>query len=86
MSMDSVTEATITPPDVGQLIGSVKFFSPDKGFGFIQVQDHLDVFIHANQLRRSGIGRPLRPGQRIKFTVSTGPRGIFATEITLLEL
>lgn len=68
--------------------GSVKWFSPEKGYGFI-VCDGKDVFLHSKRLRESGIvipseARPgmLDPGDKLKFKIENGPKGLFAIEIS----
>lgn len=64
--------------------GFVKWFDSEKGYGFIKMPDGtLDVFVHANQLRKSGIDRVLKEGERVRFIISKGPRGNFAINITL---
>lgn len=66
--------------------GRCKWFNIDKGFGFIQLPGGaLDVFIHANQLRKSGIDRCLTEGEEVKFTIERGPKGNFATNIVLVS-
>jgi cold shock protein len=67
--------------------GTVKFFNAQKGYGFIVLDDtsSQDVFIHANELARSGI-RSLNSGDRLSFDVETfrdGKRR--ATSIELLQ-
>ena len=48
-------------------IGTVKWFNPAKGFGFIQPDDGSpDVFVHISAVERSGIGN-LREGQKLSF-------------------
>jgi cold shock CspA family protein len=44
----------------------------------------MDVFVHANQLRKSGINRCLLEGEQVKFRVSTGQKGQFATDISIV--
>lgn len=49
--------------------GTVKFFSTQRGFGFITPDDgSKDVFVHVSELERSGMG-PLREGQKVSFEV-----------------
>ncbi len=63
--------------------GTVKWFDRNKGFGFIAMPNGaLDVFIHANQLRKSGLDHALEEGDRVKFLVSKGEKGPFATNIS----
>jgi cold shock protein len=48
-------------------IGTVKFFSDNKGFGFIAPEDgSADVFVHISAVERAGM-RTLNEGQRISF-------------------
>ncbi len=66
--------------------GKCKWYHKEKGFGFIELPEGgLDIFIHANQLRKSGIARALEEGEKVKFVISEGPRGQFATNISLIE-
>jgi CspA family cold shock protein len=49
--------------------GTVKWFNPDKGFGFIQPEgSSKDVFVHISAVERAGL-RTLAEGQRVSFDV-----------------
>jgi CspA family cold shock protein len=49
--------------------GTVKWFNPDKGYGFIQPDDGgKDVFVHISAVEQSGL-RNLREGQKVSFEV-----------------
>ena len=51
--------------------GTVKFFSTQRGFGFIQPDDgSKDVFVHISEVERSGIGS-LHEGQKVSFELVT---------------
>ena len=51
-------------------IGTVKWFNPVKGFGFIQPADGgRDVFVHISAVERAGMGT-LTEGQRISYEVT----------------
>jgi len=51
--------------------GTVKWFDPAKGFGFIQPEDgSKDVFVHISAVERSGLGS-LAEGQRVTYEVVT---------------
>jgi CspA family cold shock protein len=56
-------------------IGTVKWFNPQKGYGFIQPEDgSQDVFVHISAVERSGIGN-LVEGQKVSFELERGDRG-----------
>ncbi|MGB5621997.1 MAG: cold-shock protein [Gammaproteobacteria bacterium] len=51
--------------------GTVKWFDPAKGFGFIQPEDgDKDVFVHISAVERSGMGS-LAEGQRVEYEIVT---------------
>lgn len=61
--------------------GTVKWFNPDKGFGFIAPDDGTaDVFVHHSAIESSGF-RSLNENQRVEYTVSQGPKGPQATQV-----
>jgi CspA family cold shock protein len=67
------------------LEGAVKWFEPDKGYGFISPDGGgKDVFIHITALRRSGINA-LGPGQRVRMEVVDGKKGQEAEQIALID-
>jgi len=67
-----------------QRSGSVKWFNPDKGFGFIEVDGGgRDVFVHASCLRRCGI-ETLLDGQRVDIDVVQGQKGLEASRVALI--
>lgn len=56
-------------------VGTVKWFNPTKGFGFIQPEDgSKDVFVHISAVERSGMGS-LKEGQKIQFELAKGKDG-----------
>jgi cold shock protein len=64
--------------------GAVKWFEPDKGYGFISPDGGgKDIFIHVTALRRSGV-EALGPGQRVRVDVVDGRKGQEAERVTLI--
>ena len=56
------------------MIGTVKFFNTQKGFGFIAPEDgSADVFVHISAVEQAGM-RALHEGQRVSFDVVTDQR------------
>jgi CspA family cold shock protein len=54
--------------------GTVKWFNPDKGYGFIQPDDGgKDVFVHIKQVESAGM-RTLNEGQKVSFDVVPNPK------------
>lgn len=65
--------------------GTVKWFNPAKGFGFIQPdQGGNDVFVHISALQELGIGT-LNEGQRVSYDLATQRGKTAAANIKLLE-
>jgi len=65
--------------------GSVKWFNSEKGYGFIEVPDTSgDIFLHVKELRKSSI-IALNDGASVSFTAVKGPKGLYATDIKVLQ-
>lgn len=61
--------------------GVVKWFDPQKGYGFIERDQGGDIFVHYSDIK--GIGyRSLYDGQRVEFTVTEGVRGPKAEDVS----
>jgi cold shock protein len=60
--------------------GTVKWFNPDKGFGFISREDGDDVFVHFSAIQGDGY-RNLEENQKVEFDVTQGPKGPQAANV-----
>jgi CspA family cold shock protein len=63
--------------------GKVKFFSAEKGFGFLSYDEGEDVFVHRDALPE-GVTE-LKPGQRVEFGIVSGRKGNQAMQVRLLD-
>ncbi|MGH3052788.1 MAG: cold-shock protein [Gaiellaceae bacterium] len=61
--------------------GTVKWFSNEKGYGFIQPEEGEDVFVHFSAISDEGY-KSLQEGQRVEFEVVQGPKGAQAANVT----
>jgi CspA family cold shock protein len=61
--------------------GTVKWFSNEKGYGFIAREGADDVFVHFSAISAEGY-RSLAEGQRVEFEVVDGPKGPQAANVT----
>ena len=60
--------------------GTVKWFNASKGYGFIARDGGEDVFVHFSAIQTDGF-RTLDEGQRVEFTVESGPKGLQASDV-----
>jgi CspA family cold shock protein len=60
--------------------GTVKWFNPDKGFGFITREDGPDVFVHFSAIAGEGY-KNLEENQKVEFDVTQGPKGPQASNV-----
>jgi CspA family cold shock protein len=60
--------------------GTVKWFSDEKGFGFIQQDGGEDIFVHHTGIAGDGF-KSLSEGQIVEFEVKQGPKGLQATNV-----
>jgi CspA family cold shock protein len=73
----------MSEPFVGErVIGTVKWFDPAKGYGFIAWERGDDVFVHHTAIRSEGY-RSLEEGQRVEFSIEKGPKGLQAADVVV---
>jgi CspA family cold shock protein len=63
--------------------GTIKKLVTDKGFGFITTTDGKDIFFHKNSLVGADFDS-LTEGQQVQFEVQNGPKGLNATNVSLV--
>jgi len=66
-----------------RLLGTVKWFNDDKGFGFIAWDGEKDVFVHYRAIQMEG-RKQLAEGQRVEFTLGEGLKGPQAENVVPL--
>jgi CspA family cold shock protein len=65
-------------------MGTVKWFSTKKGFGFIEAENGEEVFVHFSSITGKGY-RVLEAGDRVQFEKIPGPKGNQAFHVVLLK-
>ena len=63
--------------------GTVKWFNEAKGYGFLSQADGEDIFVHYTAIQGNGF-RTLKEGQEVEFNVDRGPKGLQASNVTIL--
>ena len=74
------TKKSIVIKDNVRRNGTVKWFSPSKGFGFIEQDLGDDLFVHQSEIRQSGF-RYLILGDRVEYEVGSGNKGPVALKV-----
>jgi len=64
--------------------GTVKWFNPEKGFGFISREDGEDLFVHHSEIKMDGF-RTLNEGQVVEFEVTQTDKGLQASNVTAVQ-
>ena len=63
--------------------GTVKWFSSEKGYGFISQEGGPDVFVHFSGIEGAGY-KNLEENQQVEFEVTQGPKGLQATNVRIV--
>jgi CspA family cold shock protein len=65
-----------------RIIGTVRWFSARRGYGFIAPDDGgEDVFVHFSAIQSTDSYRKLDEGDRVEFAIEQGPKGLQATNV-----
>ena len=64
--------------------GTVKWFSDQKGYGFITPENGKDIFVHFSAIQGDGF-KTLREGEQVEFNITTGPKGEQASDVKRLS-
>ena len=62
------------------MIGKVKWFSSEKGYGFLEREEGGDVFVHFSAIQDQGF-KTLTEGQQVEFDIVEGARGPQASNV-----
>jgi CspA family cold shock protein len=73
-------EAPAGPP----VRATVKWYNPDKGFGFVELASGGDAFLHVSVVERSG-NSSVPPGATLEVRAGSGPKGLQVTEILSVD-
>ncbi len=66
------------------MVGKVKWFNAEKGFGFIEREDGDDVFVHFSAIQGDGF-KTLEEGQTVTYDVVESDRGQQANNVTVVD-
>lgn len=75
------TGAPEPPSPLTDVGGTVKWFDPRKGFGFVVGPQGQDIFIHYSVISQEGGFRTLRDGESVVYSAHVGPKGWAATSV-----
>lgn len=65
------------------MLGKVKWFNQEKGYGFIECEDGDDVFVHFSAIQQEGF-KNLTEGEEVEFELVEGTRGPQAANVVKL--
>lgn len=66
------------------MLGTVKWFNAEKGFGFITAENGNDIFVHFSEIKMNGF-KTLEEGEKVQFDMVETPKGILAQNVTVIE-
>lgn len=65
------------------MLGKVKWFNQEKGYGFIEVEGEKDVFVHYSAIQQEGF-KTLKEGDNVEFEVVEGQKGPQAANVIVI--
>ena len=66
------------------MIGRIKWFDNNKGYGFIEYNEYEDIFVHYSNILQDGY-KTLEMGQLVSFKLIESAKGLQALNITLIK-
>ena len=66
------------------VLGTVKWFNTNKGYGFILTEDNREIFVHYSEIISDGF-RNLAEGDKVQFKITDNGKGPRAAEVLKLE-
>jgi CspA family cold shock protein len=67
------------------MIGQVKWFNEEKGFGFISAPDSADHFVHYSAIAGDKGFKSLKEGEKVEFTSKKGLKGLEALNVSVVK-
>jgi CspA family cold shock protein len=68
---------------MARVVGTVKWFNAEKGYGFIERKGEKDVFVHHSAIQMKGF-KTLKEGDQVEFEVTQGQKGPQANNVTVV--
>lgn len=73
----------VSESSTGLVSGIVKWFSPEKGFGFVTCSNSMDIFVYYTEIQIDGF-KTLQKGQKVQLEIFSGERGYQASNVRLI--
>lgn len=83
-SLDGNASRSADATSEGGVVGRVKWFNNQKGYGFIVYGDTPDIFVHHTAIRMEGY-RTLKQGEEVKFSLVETNKGLQAVDVERVD-